>query len=130
MRNKKKLINREVGQILRGCLDRYEGDEEFFPLDQEEFIELRRLLRRKATRARADAAFRAYMAVLDIPTTGSFSGIPMQNLAALAMSSRLIATFGDNAQYRLNKMAYEMKVSKTKANGHILHAPEGVALGK
>ena len=107
----KNNLKQEYGQMLRKHMIK-NGD--VLELSPEQFIRLRRLVRRKATRELADTAFRAYMAVLNIPTNGSFSKQHIQNLAALSISSHRIVELGLNAQDRLDMLFDQAKVGRAK----------------
>lgn len=104
-------LKQEVGSLIRKHMTR-NGD--VYELSTEDFIHLRRLVRRKATRELADEAFRAYMAVLNIPTNGSFNKQHIKNLAALAISGNRIFEFVLNAQDRLDKLACETRENRAK----------------
>jgi len=108
----KNNIKLEVGDLLRKHLIK-NGD--VLELTPEQFIRLRRVLRRRDTRQLADTAFRTYMAVLNMSTNGALYKQPLRNIAALAISARKIAKCGWQAQERLDKLADHTKISRARA---------------
>ena len=124
--NKLKL---EYGNLMRKHM---RNEEWGLTITHEQFIKMRRAVRRKATRELADAALRAYLGVLGIPVTGALYNQPMQKLAALAISGKRIARLSTSASNRLDKIAKTTKVEKAKSKTRIVHSVKSesfIALG-
>ncbi len=125
----------DYNDIIRKHLIR-EDEHGFLPVSTEDFIRMRREIRRKATRDLAASAFRAYMAVIGLPTTGETNRGSIRKLAALAISSKKIAKVRLDGVRRLDKLALSVKNNRAKAathnhtNGHIVHKEIAISLGE
>lgn len=123
--NKTKL---EYGNLIRKHLQNHDF---WLQLSPEEFVKLRRNVRRKATRELADAALRAYLGVLGIPLNGALTKQPMRNLAALSISGKRITRISAAAAKRLDRIAAASKQNMEKNKTHrITHQPQNLSLGK